>query len=64
MFWSDTCARAVGGDPLEALCLSDSGSKKQRYTRENDRCEAFEAGVPVDIHDTPYRDYDDEAPAF
>jgi hypothetical protein len=43
-FWSEMCAQAMGGGPIEALCLSQTGSKAMKYTTERMSCEAWKSG--------------------
>lgn len=49
-FWSEVVAQAVGGRPVEALCLSRTGPRAGKYTAGADACEAWKPGHhgPVD----------------
>jgi hypothetical protein len=43
-FWSEMIARAQGGGPVEAVCLSGTGSRAGQYTTGRNTCEAWESG--------------------
>ena len=43
-FWSEMVAQAIGNGPMEALCLSQTGTKAGRYTTARASCEAWKSG--------------------
>jgi hypothetical protein len=43
-YWSEMIAQAIGGRPLEAMCLSNTGSHRHTYTTRTDTCEAWQSG--------------------
>lgn len=43
IFWSDTVSRSIGGGPVEALCLVDSGPFRGEYTTERQVCSSWES---------------------
>lgn len=47
-YWSDKCAMSIGCGPMEALCLSEESPRRGRFSKENDYCDQWEGGVPVD----------------
>lgn len=40
-YWSETCAQALGGRPLEALCENANSPKAGRFTTASNGCGAF-----------------------
>lgn len=52
-FWSEMCARAMGGGPVEALCLAEGGPKQGKYTAEHDGCNGFKPNSYGAIDDPP-----------
>lgn len=41
-FWSEMCARSIGGGPMEALCLAD-GPQPGKYTTQGQYCPAWKS---------------------
>ena len=37
-FWSEMVAQSIGGGPMEALCLSETGPKFSKYTAGRMTC--------------------------
>lgn len=37
-YWSQMCAQALDGGPIEALCLAPDGPRKGRFTRATATC--------------------------
>jgi len=52
-FWSEMIAQALGARPVEALCLSDAGSKRGQYTIGLATCESFKSGHHGAVDDPP-----------
>lgn len=50
-YWSQMVAQAVG-DHVEALCLGP-GTKRNRYTRDRDTCEAWRSNHLGQVDDPP-----------
>jgi hypothetical protein len=40
-FWSEMCAQALDGGPIEALCLCDDGPKHGEFTRGITTCDRW-----------------------
>lgn len=62
-YWSWMCARSCGCGPLEALCLSPDGTRRQKYTTGSESCPSVSSnhlGQIDEPDDDPCR-YDDEA---
>jgi hypothetical protein len=60
-FWSQMCAQALDGGPIEALCLSSDGPKKQKYTRANAYCPSWRINSHGSVDEPP--DYGETARA-
>ena len=60
-FWSEMIAQSIGCGPVEALCLSGSGSRAGKYTTERMTCEAWKSGHLGAVDDPP--DYGKEVQA-
>jgi hypothetical protein len=45
-FWSELIARAIGGGPLQAICLSHESGHYGAYVHRG--CESFSAGRAID----------------
>lgn len=43
-YWSEMCAQAMGGGPVEALCLSQNGPYAGKYTTTRMTCPAWKSG--------------------
>jgi hypothetical protein len=52
-FWSQMCAPALDGGPIEALCLSDDGPKAGQYTRATNGCPAWKINSHGSIDEPP-----------
>ncbi len=52
-FWSEMIAKAEGGGPVEALCLSDTGPNKGKYVSGRATCEAWASGHHGAVDDPP-----------
>lgn len=50
-YWSDLIARAVGGGPVEALCLATVGPYRQTYTVASQACGTWAGGQAIDDPD-------------
>ena len=42
-FWSEMVAQSIGGGPMEALCLSETGPKASKYTTGRMSCEMWKS---------------------
>lgn len=51
-YWSEMIAQALGGRPVEALCLSE-GSRRGKYTTGHTTCEAWRSGHHGAVDDPP-----------
>ena len=60
-FWSEMIARAVGGGPVEAMCLVDGGPFSGKYVTERQRCNQWKSGHLGAVDDPP--DYGEETRA-
>ena len=40
-YWSEMLAQSVGGGPIEAVCLSQAGSRAGKWVPEYCTCEAW-----------------------
>ena len=60
-YWSDMVAQAVGGGPVEALCLSDDGPRHGKYTTERMSCEKWAHNLYGAVDSPP--NYGEEARA-
>lgn len=49
-WWSEMLAQAVGGNPLEAVCLNPESALFGKYTHTG--CDYKECGSPVDAPQT------------
>ena len=52
-FWSEMVARAIGGGPIEAMCLADSGPYSSKYTTWRVRCDSWKSGHHGAVDDPP-----------
>jgi len=52
-FWSEMIAMCNGGGPVQAMCLSDNGPRKGKYTSGRQTCEAWKSGHLGAIDDPP-----------
>ena len=52
-FWSQMCAQAVGGGPVEALCLANNGPFSSKYTTGKFRCDGFKQDLFGKVDDPP-----------
>jgi hypothetical protein len=43
-YWSEMVVQAIGGGPVEALCLSGSGEYAGKYVTERMTCDAWKSG--------------------
>lgn len=43
-FWSEMIAQAMGGGPVEAMCLSGTGPRAGRYVTARTTCDAWKSG--------------------
>jgi hypothetical protein len=60
-YWSESIARAIGGGPIEAICLAGDSPNHGRYVNGNDRCQAWKLNSHGAVDD-PH--CGDEAVAF
>lgn len=57
-FWSEMVAQALGGRPVEALCLSGDGPLAGKYTSGRQTCTAWKSGHHGAVDDPPnYGEY-------
>ena len=61
-FWSEMVAQCVGGGPVTALCLVDSGRYAGKYTAGFNRCASWKSGHYGAVDDPP--DYGAETRAL
>lgn len=61
-YWSEMIAQSVGGGPVQAMCLSDTGTLKRKYTAGWQKCEAWASGHHGAIDEPP--DYGEEVRAL
>lgn len=52
-FWSEMIAQAMGGGPVEAMCLADGGPKQGQYTTERTTCSGWKPGHLGAVDDPP-----------
>jgi hypothetical protein len=52
-FWSEMCAQALDGGPIEALCLSGDSPKRQQYTRANYHCPSWKINSHGSVDEPP-----------
>lgn len=52
-YWSQMCAQSIGCGPIEALCLSEGGPRKGKYTRETFYCGAWRSDHYGKVDDPP-----------
>ena len=52
-FWSEMIAQSIGGGPVEAMCLSETGQLSGRYTSGRQTCEAWRSGHLGAVDDPP-----------
>ena len=52
-FWSEMLAQAIGGGPVQAMCLSDEGPNKGKYTSARITCEAWKSGHHGAVDEPP-----------
>lgn len=52
-FWSEMIAQAVGGRPVEAMCLSPDGPLKSTYTAGRQTCAGWKSGHHGAVDDPP-----------
>lgn len=57
-YWSEMIAQALGGRPLEAMCLSSDGPLKGKYVTARQTCSAWASGHYGAVDDPP--DYGEE----
>lgn len=43
-YWSEMLARALGGGPVEAMCLGDNSPHRDKYTTKRTTCVAWAEG--------------------
>lgn len=58
-FWSELCAQSIGCGPMEALCLSDNGTKRNKFVKGTDVCESWKINSNGAIDDPYCRGYKD-----
>jgi hypothetical protein len=61
-FWSEMVAQCRGGGPVEAMCLSNVGPLKGKYTTARQTCPDWESGHHGAVDDPP--DYGAEVRAL
>jgi hypothetical protein len=59
-YWSELVARSIGCGPMEAFCLCETGSKKQKFTKETDTCESWKINSNGAIDDPSRSGYENE----
>lgn len=61
-YWSEMLAKAVGGGPVQAMCLAREGELRGKYTTERGTCKAWASGHlgAVDTPDSEPPDYENE----
>lgn len=52
-FWSEMIAQAIGGGPVQALCLAASGPYASKYTTERMTCDSWKSGHHGAVDDPP-----------
>lgn len=52
-FWSEMVAQAIGGRPVEAMCLVPVGPKAAKYVAGQDTCEKWKSGHLGAVDDPP-----------
>jgi hypothetical protein len=52
-YWSEMCAQALGGGPIEALCLCDGGLRQGQFTRGTDLCDRWASNHLGQVDDPP-----------
>jgi hypothetical protein len=52
-YWSQMCVRSIGCSPIEALCLSEDGPKRQKYTPGDYTCPAWKSDHHGQVDDPP-----------
>lgn len=52
-FWSEMIAQSIGGGPVQALCLSEGGPFKGKYTSGRQTCDAWKSGHLGAVDDPP-----------
>ncbi len=52
-FWSEMIAQAIGGGPVEAMCLADAGRFAGKYTSARRTCDSWKSGHFGAVDDPP-----------
>ncbi len=52
-FWSEMIAQAIGGGPVQAMCLAESGKYAGKYTVHYTRCDSWKSGHYGAVDDPP-----------
>jgi len=57
-FWSEMIAQAIGGGPVQAMCLAQDGPHSGKYTTGAMRCEKWQEGSLGAIDDPTGNPYE------
>lgn len=52
-FWSEMIAQCIGGGPVTAMCLAESGRYAGKYTAAHQRCDSWRSGHFGAVDDPP-----------
>lgn len=52
-FWSEMIAQSIGGRPVEAMCLAETGRYAGKYTSARMKCDSWKSGHHGAVDDPP-----------